>query len=312
MQFVEAQSSDFEELAAFLSAYDAQFRQLRGGCFQGKLVQLQIGPIVCMKVDFSHAIIAKGLLKQPAYVFTPVTLQNHRANWRGHTLSTQHLNVLGADEAMDHVSTADYSSTSIIISKAKMEDLAKTRWGFALEDVMQRQVGIRTQLEVHCRILEISEQAYQMARLGKSMDVTTFEEDVSRVLMDAFASIDPRLEIKISYNVRQKVIQRANDYILSNLHRIVSVTELCQAADCSERTLQYAFQERYGLSPKEYMIIQRLNAVRTAIKQAKPASRKLTEMAKSWGFSHPGDYAASYRRLFGELPSQTQSRYARV
>jgi AraC family ethanolamine operon transcriptional activator len=29
------------------------------------------------------------------------------------------------------------------------------------------------------------------------------------------------------------------------------------------------------------------------------------EIARRWGFWHIGEFAADYRRLFGELPSQT-------
>jgi AraC-like DNA-binding protein len=31
----------------------------------------------------------------------------------------------------------------------------------------------------------------------------------------------------------------------------------------------------------------------------------VNEIAARWGFDHAGNFAADYRRLFGELPSQT-------
>lgn len=271
MQYFEKQSDDFEEIARHLQAYDAQFKQIHGGQFAGRLAQLQLGPIVCMQVELSHAIIAKGTLKKPAYVFTPVTAANHRAIWRGHTLSTRHVNVLGAHEVMDHVASNQSVSTSVIIGKSKLEELAATRWGFVLEDSLQHQIGIRPDAVSHQKLTNLVCGAFARAAAGQTIDPSEFLDQVSEQLMNAFVSIDPRLEIKVNYNTRQRVIRLSHDIIMANLHRIVTVTELCQAADCSERTLQYAFMERYGLSPKEYMVVQRLNAVRSDIKQTQPA-----------------------------------------
>ena len=36
-----------------------------------------------------------------------------------------------------------------------------------------------------------------------------------------------------------------------------------------------------------------------------PIMTTVQEIAQRWGFWHTGEFAADYRRLFGELPSQT-------
>ena len=48
----------------------------------------------------------------------------------------------------------------------------------------------------------------------------------------------------------------------------------------------------------------RLNAVRQELKTA-PDTATVHEIAQRWGFWHIGEFAAAYRLLFGELPSQT-------
>jgi AraC-like DNA-binding protein len=53
-----------------------------------------------------------------------------------------------------------------------------------------------------------------------------------------------------------------------------------------------------------YFKASRLNAVRQELKAA-PAGTTVREIAKRWGFRHTGEFAADYRRLFDELPSQT-------
>ena len=83
------------------------------------------------------------------------------------------------------------------------------------------------------------------------------------------------------------------------------VFDLCREIDVSERTLHYAFQEVRGLSPMAYIQASRLNAVRQELKAASAGTATVREIAQRWGFWHNGEFAAAYRRLFGELPSQT-------
>jgi AraC family ethanolamine operon transcriptional activator len=91
----------------------------------------------------------------------------------------------------------------------------------------------------------------------------------------------------------------------AHLRNPLSVLQLCREFDVSERTLRYAFQEVRGLSPMACFKANRLNAVRQELKAAAAGTTTVHEIAQRWGFFHTGEFAADYRRLFGELPSQT-------
>ena len=84
----------------------------------------------------------------------------------------------------------------------------------------------------------------------------------------------------------------------------LSLLDLCRELGVSERTLHYAFQEVRGLSPMAYFKAVRLNGARRELKSA-AATATVHEIAQRWGYWHTGEFAAAYRRLFGELPSQT-------
>ena len=49
-------------------------------------------------------------------------------------------------------------------------------------------------------------------------------------------------------------MQSAEDYVLSHTVERLYVTDLCEAAGVSERTLQYAFKEVMGMTPVAYLI----------------------------------------------------------
>jgi AraC family ethanolamine operon transcriptional activator len=86
------------------------------------------------------------------------------------------------------------------------------------------------------------------------------------------------------------------------------VTDLCEAAEVSERTLQYAFKEVMGLTPVAYLTRLRLHRVRHALRTATQASTTVTAEALRWGFWHFGDY----KDCFAELPSDTLRRKPRA
>jgi AraC family ethanolamine operon transcriptional activator len=98
------------------------------------------------------------------------------------------------------------------------------------------------------------------------------------------------------------------EYIEENAKESMNLRDLCLITGASERTLRYGFLDRYGVSPKAYLQSIRLNGVRRKLRQADPASTKVVDIANYWGFWHMGKFAADYRRLFGELPSETMNR----
>jgi hypothetical protein len=55
------------------------------------------------------------------------------------------------------------------------------------------------------------------------------------------------------------------------------------------------------------MTLRRLHQVREALRNAEPDELTVTSVAAQYGFWQFGRFAGQYRRLFGELPSDTLS-----
>jgi hypothetical protein len=51
-----------------------------------------------------------------------------------------------------------------------------------------------------------------------------------------------------------------------------------------------------------------LNAVRSALQRADPATNSVTEIARDHRFLQLGRFSRTYRSIFGELPSATLQR----
>ena len=102
--------------------------------------------------------------------------------------------------------------------------------------------------------------------------------------------------------------RRAGEYLLANLDQPFSLRALSEAARCSERVLQYAFHEVYGVSPMGWFRAMKLNEVNRELRAHGPREVSVTEVALRWGFTHFGRLSVEYRRMFGERPSETLKR----
>jgi AraC family ethanolamine operon transcriptional activator len=68
------------------------------------------------------------------------------------------------------------------------------------------------------------------------------------------------------------------------------------------------FHDVVGVSPKQHIIRERLQAARTALSVAQPGTTTVTDIAMSYGCFELGRFARRYRRTFGEAPSRTLRR----
>ncbi len=89
-----------------------------------------------------------------------------------------------------------------------------------------------------------------------------------------------------------------------------SVSGLAQALGINVRTLQLAFQRHRNCTPRQAIERRRLDCVRQALLKA-PANHSVTGVAMDNGVLHLGRFAASYRRMYGENPSETLARARR-
>ena len=75
-----------------------------------------------------------------------------------------------------------------------------------------------------------------------------------------------------------------------------------------ERCSTASFQDVLDLNPVKFLRALRLNGVRRELKRADPERETVADVAARWGFWHLSHFAADYRAMFDELPSETLKR----
>ena len=121
---------------------------------------------------------------------------------------------------------------------------------------------------------------------------------------------------RVNAAIRQRGLNKAIEYLRTADTALVTVAELCAAASVTERTLQYAFRESFGLSPLGFLHLRRYHAARRDLLAADCRISTVQEIAQYNGFYQLGRFAVRYKALFGESPShslmkpplETQSR----
>ena len=131
--------------------------------------------------------------------------------------------------------------------------------------------------------------------------IASLEEDLSHWLARICAPSDGSPHAAR----RRRGLNRALEYLRTADASRVSVADLCRVAQVSERTLRYAFRDELDLSPLAFLRRLRLHAARRELMNADGPLPRVTDVANRQGFLELGRFAAEYRRLFGELPSET-------
>ncbi len=102
----------------------------------------------------------------------------------------------------------------------------------------------------------------------------------------------------------RRVVLRALEVLEKRCDESVYLSELCEAAGVSERTLRTAFQRIHGVSPIRYLHLHRMGQARRALRAAERSNERVSDIATRFGFANLGRFAVEFRQLFGVSPSQ--------
>ena len=319
---------DFDELTQALHRWDLRTRQLGRGPFQGQLKFLQLGGIQVIRVAVNRSVHFEGWPPPGCFACAPVLAANQNAVWHGRRLKAGQVRVGVPGQEVDHVTSAsNYQLVALAVDGDLVRQVAPVLGGFDVEERLAGSEAVTTS-PAFCRalwshldgLLDLESQAQeskvasedsthpaapldvadQLGHSGRLIEQECVRRFVGLLAGPNWAAVD---RTACQPPNRARLVRRAEDYMQAKLGEPVSVLDLCRELAISERTLHHVLQEVRGLSPMAYFKAVRLNAVRQELKTA--ADTTVHQIAQRWGFSHTGEFAGAYRRLFGELPSQT-------
>ncbi|MFJ6087948.1 AraC family transcriptional regulator [Streptomyces sp. NPDC092369] len=106
-------------------------------------------------------------------------------------------------------------------------------------------------------------------------------------------------------SVRSRAVRSAIDLIESAPGDPLTLTGLADHCGVSPRTLQKAFQLQLDMSPMQYLREVRLRRAHEELRSADPSTSSVAVIARRWGFTHLGRFAALHEAKFHQKPLRT-------
>ncbi|RKE77516.1 AraC family transcriptional regulator [Rhizobium sp. AG855] len=125
-------------------------------------------------------------------------------------------------------------------------------------------------------------------------------------LIMMFVSLWPKSDAKADEgSALPRHLERAIDWLDRHADQEVSVEQLARRSGASIRTLQNSFRHHLSTTPNAYILQTRLSRVHDELLNGS-GDETIEGIASRWGFRHMGYFAARYRALYGESPSDTR------
>lgn len=153
--------------------------------------------------------------------------------------------------------------------------------------------------------------AIESAVSGTAADAPLLDEYLYLLFCHELAAQVHQRDANQQYTAIPLKLKVAETFVIENALRAPSVEEVAAEAGLSVRNLHALFVKFRGMSPSAFIRERRLMGIRTALRHAK-AGTTVSEVATFWGYQNFGNFAASYKKRFGELPSETLERGADV
>jgi transcriptional regulator GlxA family with amidase domain len=117
------------------------------------------------------------------------------------------------------------------------------------------------------------------------------------------SALEQRTKLVAPHSIRPAV-----EIIESQPHLPLTVTSLAAECHVSSRSLQQSFMRHMGMSPMTYLRQVRLRRAHHELLGSDPSVETVASIAKRWGYTNPGRFAAAHAARYGETPAATLRR----
>ncbi|MFL9824633.1 helix-turn-helix domain-containing protein [Rhodoplanes sp. SY1] len=311
-------ASAFVEFARAVREADVSFLLTSRGLPEWSVHNRRCGDVVIQRGRCGAGMVADGVMGQPgALVFVmQSTLDRHAVTLNGVPVARHGIAVLPPGSHFVFANAVPHCWISLtlplaMLTPAQIDRLAGRPRSAAAS-------LIEAEAETFSALLAQIDKARSEAtrREAPSGDDAASPEQahdaaaaISRMLVEVIGAPGSRHVPAAPHH--HLIVQRAFETRRDATGPAPGLADLCVAAGVCERTLRRAFGAVYGMPPSRYLKLLQLNQVHASLLDPSARGRLVTDVLTSHGVTELGRFAAQYRTLFGELPSQTMRRLER-
>jgi len=300
----------FDEFRQSVKDWTVDFRQLETGVLRSDIFQTQLGPIFFTDARFSLRLDQRGAPPPGCWSFGFLGEASSNLMWRGREVPGSSVVLYGPQTPIDAVSLPGFRARILSVPENKISDLFGLMELPDPGDLYEGGEILRCDRQAIKDLHRLLGNTRGACLTGASGGSQLLNEDQLLELLGHLGVV-MRSYVRTStprHRVRDRAVRKALEYIEDGGFERVTVGDICRVSGVSIRTMEYGFRELFGITPEAYLKIRRLNSVHREFIRSDPGNTRVTDVANRWDFWHMGDFAADYRKLFGELPSETLRR----
>jgi len=307
--FLKESFSDFDAFTYAVRAWDLDFRQLDSGPLRADVLQFSCINSLIAHARFSRLFDQRGAAPPGLWTFGIFAKQCSPLVWHDNEINNSYIVIYKPGSEIDCVSRPGFEVFTLSCPEEHLLRIAHHQGLPEVEKLAKGvdhlQVSAKNLLVIRFLIREMLLAAEEPEILG-GRTLHYYEDEIFGQILSILNN-SQQVQNVSSLSGKQ-AIRKIKDFLAAHPRELIPISMLCSIGGVSERTLQYAFREHYGVSPKTYLNNYRLNGVRRELWKSDPDFTRVNDVASLWGFWHMGQFAADYRKLFGELPSETLLR----
>lgn len=304
---LELTSHDVDEMREQSLFWDLDIKQSTRGRFQGKVLCCHTEHLQISRTHRSLGVSIAGTAPQGTAVLSFLLSPATDLFFRGQPFQADQVLAFHADEELELCSAKALDLITIVCSPELIDEKSRNLTGHSFDHLRSQERlflhhhGYQAKTKHLLSVLQSLR--FRADTISSAAEKMVEDEILETVLLDI--TVPQVVKRKPD---RLRIAKKAEEYIRDNPKKSVSINDLCFAIGASERTLHLGFKERFGISPKAYSLMLRLNGVRQELLHHDALRRTITDIAMDWGFFHLGRFASQYSRLFAESPSHTRNR----
>jgi AraC-like DNA-binding protein len=293
---------EFEDMGTYaetLGGWDFDFRQLDAGRLRAAAAVLTAGPCAALRVKLNRGFHQVGAAPPAFWTFG---MPDESIRWLGIETGRGQLINFNRADGFEGTSRAGFSGYVLLAEERFLREVAADR-GVELDEASVREPSVwsdRSGLIDELSLMLRS--AFREANGNGAAGSLGLDRWCAERLVTVLATSEVTRSPEPT--TRALAVRRALEILEEPLRLPLKVLDLCETIGVSAPTLYRAFMQEFGVSPKRYIQIRSLSGVRKHLLEAESGTL-VGDVANRWGYWHMGQFAADYRRQFGELPSGT-------
>jgi AraC family transcriptional regulator, ethanolamine operon transcriptional activator len=283
--------------------------------FQAKRLMVSIDGISFLYQFVNHRLRINTKLDDHLIAFA-VFGQQTQSTFDGRMLTPEWLVAVEPGATQEFVMEPGHESITCLISPDKLRKfldkrgrMGEFRIPCGLEVFPATDTWMRAIFKYGKRLIHKTAYRTDLIKSDRAKNKFLFQELLNRMLVVFQSGENPapsrRDRTRGTYG---QIVRQIQSYAMANIGQPTRMVDFCKITGVSERTLQHAFHEFFGLSPFAYLSLLRLHRVRQTLRTESRATTTVTAVASEWGFWQFGEFSRIYKKCFGELPSDTLLR----